>query len=324
MNIKRIVLRQLPAGRRPLALAGAFIRAFFAAVLLSAAAEVPEAKPIRVLVWDERQPEQKAVYPNWLGNHLAEHLKAAGGFAVTSVALDDPGQGLSRLEDYDVVVWWGHVRHQELKTEAAKDLVKRIKSGQLSLLALHASHWSKPFVEAMNTRARANALAALAPEEWNTAVITETNLFANFYTLPKYTDPRTPSVLYRKKPEGPVQIQLTLPGCCFPAYRADGKPSQMRVLQPNHPIARGLPARFTIEQTEMYDEPFQAPPPDLVVLEERWETGEWFRSGSVWELGKGRVFYFRPGHETYGVYNNPQVLKVIENAVRWLGEKPHE
>ncbi len=72
----------------------------------------------------------------------------------------------------------------------------------------------------------------------------------------------------------------------------------------------------------MYDEPFHVPPPDEVVLEERWATGEWFRSGMVWNLGQGRIFYFRPGHETYPVFKNPEVLKVIENAVRWLAEKP--
>jgi trehalose utilization protein len=94
------------------------------------------------------------------------------------------------------------------------------------------------------------------------------------------------------------------------------------VVNPSHPIARGLPGAFTIGQTEMYDEPFHVPPPDEVVLEERWATGEWFRSGMVWNLGQGRIFYFRPGHETYPVFKNPEVLKVIENAVRWLAEKP--
>jgi len=95
----------------------------------------------------------------------------------------------------------------------------------------------------------------------------------------------------------------------------------MRVLLPDHPIARGLPAQFAIDQTEMYDEPFHVPLPDAVVLEERWEKGEWFRSGSVWSLGRGRVFYFRPGHEIYPVFKNREVLRILENAVRWLGEK---
>jgi trehalose utilization protein len=63
------------------------------------------------------------------------------------------------------------------------------------------------------------------------------------------------------------------------------------------------------------------PPPDAVIFEERWETGEWFRSGSLWQLGPGKVFYFRPGHETYPVYKEVTVLRIIENAVRWLGSR---
>jgi trehalose utilization protein len=91
------------------------------------------------------------------------------------------------------------------------------------------------------------------------------------------------------------------------------------VLKPEHPIARGLPATFELAATEMYDEPFHVPPPDEVVLEERWATGEWFRSGAVWKVGNGRVFYFRPGHETYPVFKDANALKVVENAVVWLG-----
>ena len=58
-----------------------------------------------------------------------------------------------------------------------------------------------------------------------------------------------------------------------------------------------------------------------MVLEERWERGEWFRSGMVWEIGKGKIFYFRPGHEIYPVFKNPDVLTVLDNAVRWLGAR---
>ena len=71
----------------------------------------------------------------------------------------------------------------------------------------------------------------------------------------------------------------------------------------------------------MYDEPFHVPPPDEVVLEERWASGEWFRSGMVWNLGKGKVVYFRPGHETYPVYFDANALAVIANACRWLGQR---
>jgi len=225
-----------------------------------------------------------------------------------------------------VLIWWGHVRHGEITLATARDIVRRIKDGRLSLIALHSAHWSRPFVQAMNERARDDALKLLSAPERARSIITETNQYQKFFTSPKLTDARTPSTLYRKFPDDRAEIILTLPNCCFPAYRADGKPSSMFALLPKHPIARGIPARFTIPQTEMYCEPFHVPEPDAVIFEERWEKGEWFRSGSLWQLGQGRVFYFRPGHETYPVFKQAEVLRIIGNAARWLAKNnrpPH-
>ena len=119
----------------------------------------------------------------------------------------------------------------------------------------------------------------------------------------------------------PAYSRWGVPYCCFPAYRADGKPSQVRVLKPDHPITKGLPEKFELPKTEMYAEPFHVPEPDEVILEERWASGDWFRSGMVWNIGRGRVFYFRPGHETYPVFKEKPVLQLLENAVRWLAPK---
>ncbi|HYD66422.1 ThuA domain-containing protein, partial [Azospirillum sp.] len=44
---------------------------------------------------------------------------------------------------------------------------------------------------------------------------------------------------------------------------------------------------------------------------------EVFRSGCAWRRGLGRIFYFRPGHETFPTYHHPGVRRVILNAVRW-------
>ena len=63
------------------------------------------------------------------------------------------------------------------------------------------------------------------------------------------------------------------------------------------------------------------PNPDLTLFEETWDTGESFESGSLWSLGKGYVFYFRPGHETFAIFKQPVPRKVVENAVRWLGAR---
>jgi trehalose utilization protein len=98
-------------------------------------------------------------------------------------------------------------------------------------------------------------------------------------------------------------------------------PSHVTTLLPQHPIAAGLPAKWDIPRTEMYGEPFHVPSPDEVVFEEKWDKGEHFRSGCVWQVGQGRVFYFRPGHETYGIFQQAETQRVLENAVRWLGAR---
>jgi trehalose utilization protein len=62
------------------------------------------------------------------------------------------------------------------------------------------------------------------------------------------------------------------------------------------------------------------PPPDAVIFHEKYSSGEEFRTGMLWSVGKGKVFYFRPEHETFPGYDNPVVLKVIGNAVEWMGK----
>jgi len=87
-----------------------------------------------------------------------------------------------------------------------------------------------------------------------------------------------------------------------------------------HPIAKGLPKSLSMRSTEMYDEPFHVPEPDELIFEETWETGERFRSGMLWKVGEGTVFYFRPGHETFPVYKQSEVIRILENACRALGQ----
>ena len=281
-------------------------------------AEGPSA-PIRVLVWDEQQPAQKQAYDNFLGNAIAEFLKQRPGLEVKSVRLDDPEQGLSKetLDACDVLIWWGHVRQGEIKRKTGEDLVDRIKRGKLSLIALHSAHWSIPFIEAMNERAIADALASLSPVERESAVVEA--IRPEKYSAPSRDAVLTPQVEKIVQNDGRIILKVKLPNCCFPSYRGDGKPSHVRTLLRDHPIAKGIPAQFDIPHTEMYDEPFHVPAPDEVVFEERWDAGERFRSGCVWKIGRGRVFYFRPGHETFDVYKQPETLQILENAVRWMG-----
>ena len=88
-------------------------------------------------------------------------------------------------------------------------------------------------------------------------------------------------------------------------------------VNPTHPIAQGIPVYFELEQEEMYGECFDIPKPDDIVFISWFRGGEVFRGGCTWTRGYGKIFYFHPGHETNPSYNNPYVLKIIENAVRW-------
>lgn len=292
----------------------------FLACLLPTAILGEETKPIRVVVWDEQQPAQKQAYENFLGNAIADHLGKQPGFSVRSMKLDDAEQGLSAevLDFAEVLIWWGHVRQKEIKPELARKIVERIERGQLSLVALHSAHWSTPFMEAMNQRTRLDA-AKRFPST-NQKVEFEFLAPPQPYTLPAHGSLLTPAYYATKQGAG-LHVRVDLPNCCFPDYRADGKPSTMTILKPDHPLAAGLGKKFSIEQTEMYNEPFHVPDPDEVVFEESWATGEHFRSGMIWQLGEGRVIYFRPGHETFPVFKQPEPLRFLENAVRWLGER---
>lgn len=100
-------------------------------------------------------------------------------------------------------------------------------------------------------------------------------------------------------------------------WREAGEKERVWVVAPGHPIAAGLEPYFEIPQTEMYGEPFDVPQPDELVFISWFPGGEVFRSGCCYRRGRGRVFYFRPGHETYPIYHQPEVQRVLVNVVRW-------
>lgn len=104
---------------------------------------------------------------------------------------------------------------------------------------------------------------------------------------------------------------------CSLTWREAGERERLWVCNPGHPIAHGIDRCFEIENTEMYGGPFAIPAPDEVVFLSWFEGGEVFRSGCTWKRGNGKIFYFRPGHETYPIYFHPVVRQVLRNAVRW-------
>jgi len=102
---------------------------------------------------------------------------------------------------------------------------------------------------------------------------------------------------------------------CDLKWRDDDR-ERIWVVAPGHPIAQGLGEYIELPE-EMYGEPFDVPSPETLVFVSWFGGGEVFRSGCCYTRGNGKIFYFRPGHETLPTYYNPDVQRVIANAVRW-------
>ena len=107
---------------------------------------------------------------------------------------------------------------------------------------------------------------------------------------------------------------------CDLKWREAGEHERLWVVDPSHPIAEGLGESFLIEQEEMYGEYFDIPAPDRLVFVSWFSGGEVFRSGCCYQRGRGRIFYFRPGHETYPTYFRPDIRRVIANAAAWASQ----
>lgn len=104
---------------------------------------------------------------------------------------------------------------------------------------------------------------------------------------------------------------------CLLCWREAGERERVWVVNPGHPIAQGIGHFIELEHSEMYGEPFAIPTPEEQVFVSWFEGGEVFRGGNCWKRGSGRIFYFSPGHETYPIYHDPLIQRVIYNAVVW-------
>ncbi|WP_277679885.1 ThuA domain-containing protein [Gracilibacillus dipsosauri] len=216
---------------------------------------------VKVLVWNENRHEKQneevaKIYPEGIHGAIKQFLEA-DDVEVNTATLDEPDHGITeeKLAETDVLVWWGHMAHHEVKDEIVNKIHEHILNG-MGLVVLHSGHFSKIFKKLMGT------------------------------------------------------------SCDLKWREADDK-ERMWVVDPTHPIVDGIGEFIEIDKEEMYGEHFDIPAPDELVLVSWFEGGEVFRSGCTYRRGNGRIFYFRPGHETYPTYYHKDVQKVIQNAVRW-------
>ena len=106
---------------------------------------------------------------------------------------------------------------------------------------------------------------------------------------------------------------------CNLKWRESGDLERIWTVKPSHPIAAGLPEFFELPSEETYGEHFDIPDPDEVVFASWFSGGELFRRGCCFERGNGKIFYFRPGHETFPTFYDENVRKVLVNAAIWAG-----
>jgi trehalose utilization protein len=216
---------------------------------------------MKVTVWNENRHEQKnpevrAVYPEGIHSAIAGFL-AEAGYDARTATLDEPEHGLTEevLNSTDVLVWWGHIAHDEVRDEIVEKVKQRVLDG-MGLVVLHSGHFSKIFKVLMGTS-------------------------------------------------------------CDLKWREADEKERLWVINPAHPIANGLGEYIELEKEEMYGEHFDIPAPEELVFVSWFEGGEVFRSGCTYTRGNGKIFYFRPGHETYPTYHNKDIQKVITNGVAW-------
>jgi trehalose utilization protein len=113
--------------------------------------------PLRVTVWNEFRHEQTKpdiarIYPDGIHGAIAAHLRGQG-MTVRTATLDEPEHGLPQdvLDQTDVLMWWGHMAHHEVRDEVVDRVQARVVEGGMGLVVLHSGHFSKIFKRLMGT-----------------------------------------------------------------------------------------------------------------------------------------------------------------------------
>lgn len=113
--------------------------------------------PVAVVVWGENvhereEPAVREIYPDGMHAVIAAALNADEGLRATTATLQEPEHGLpqARLDETDVLVWWGHAAHGKVSDAVVERVAKRVWEG-MGLLVLHSGHYSKIFKRLMGT-----------------------------------------------------------------------------------------------------------------------------------------------------------------------------
>jgi len=113
--------------------------------------------PIRVTIWNEfrhekTNPKAAEIYPSGIHEAIATHLKTDTNLKVSTATLDEPEHGLPEevVRETDVMLWWGHLAHDELSNLIVERVYQRVMAG-MGLIVLHSGHFSRVFRKLMGT-----------------------------------------------------------------------------------------------------------------------------------------------------------------------------
>lgn len=108
-------------------------------------------KKIRVLLWSE-QTEPRDVYPTGISGALASHLNKLPNLEARTATLTDAEAGLSdaTLADTDVLIWFGHRKHDQVPEAAVDRVVRHVRERGMGFIGLHSTHFAKPLKKILN------------------------------------------------------------------------------------------------------------------------------------------------------------------------------
>lgn len=116
-------------------------------------------KKINVTIWNEfvheKDPKIAKIYPDGIHGAIAQMLGRNAEYNIRTATLEMPEHGLTEevLAATDVLIWWGHIRHDQVADAVAERVRLRVLDG-MGLIVLHSGHLSKPFVRLMGTVCR--------------------------------------------------------------------------------------------------------------------------------------------------------------------------
>lgn len=109
---------------------------------------------MRVVVWSEGEVHghEATGYPEGMPAAIADAVRGIPEAQVEIASIDDADQGVpdERLRQADVLLWWSHMRHEDLLSATVDRVVSAVEHG-LGLVALHSAISSPVFRRLVGT-----------------------------------------------------------------------------------------------------------------------------------------------------------------------------